>query len=65
MLSFWGAYVSMTTGNVQYKPVPLPVDLRCRSSGVLSFDELSELLANVPPTNRSGWTDLLCWPAVM
>ena len=26
-------------------------------------DELSALLARVSPLNRSGWTDVLCWPA--
>ena len=62
-LAFWGAYVSMSTGAVQYKPMPLPSALRCRPSGVISFAELAALLARVSPTNRSGWTDVLCWPA--
>ena len=62
MLAFWGPYISQSANVVQYKHLPLPRELRCRADGVLSFDELSALLARVPPTNRSGWTDLLCWP---
>ena len=63
MLAFWGPYISQTANVVQHKRLPLPRELRCREDGVLSFDELSALLARVPPTNRSGWTDLLCWPS--
>jgi len=46
---------------IRYAPVPLPPSLRQRPS--VPFDELADLLKHVPPSNRSGWTDLLCWPA--
>jgi hypothetical protein len=48
MLAFWGAYVSQSTGHIQHKIMPLPPQYRCRPSGVLSFAELSALLAPRP-----------------
>ena len=73
MLAFWGPYVSQSTGHIQHKMMPIPLEYRCRPSGVLSFEELSGLIAPRPvafdanagngtSTLRSGWTDLLCWP---
>ena len=52
---------------VEFKQLPLPAEYLCRASGVISFGELSELLARTklaPWQNGTGWTDLLCWPAV-
>ena len=73
MLAFWAPYVSQSTGHIQHKMMPIPLEYRCRPSGVLSFEELSRLIAPRPvafdanagngtSTLRSGWTDLLCWP---
>ena len=37
----------------------LPPALHNRLS--VPFEEMDAILASVPPTNMSGWTDLLCW----
>ena len=64
MLAFWGPYISEITGTLRFQTMPLPHEYLCRTSGVLSFEEVSDFLARpVGETNRTGWTDLLCWPA--
>ena len=64
MLAFWGPYISEITGTLRFKTMPLPHEYLCRTNGVLSFEEVSDFLARpVGETNRTGWTDLLCWPA--
>ena len=67
MLALWGPRLSPSTGMVEFKQLPLPAEYLCRASGVISFGDLSELLARTklaPWQNGTGWTDLLCWPAV-
>ena len=42
-----------------------PQDPQCpaQEAATITFDAFERILRRVPPTNRSGWSDLFCWPA--
>jgi len=45
--------------NHRYRRIPTPLGLITRRS--VSFEIMDQLLGALPPSNKSGWTDLLCW----
>ena len=56
---------SFRRGPLAFPAAPDPASPQCpnREADTLSFTALYERLKRVPPTGRSGWTDLLCFPA--